>query len=305
MKYIFCIISFVFYAFAADIVFDDSGVFISSLSSSELQLYSDSTSASNWNSYGLTLLIHGWPQMAGVSLERARRCEEHTHSHLSHRALAAYYNSQGNTQQAVEELSPIPSDTYTQVMLAFLLQESSNLVRSDSLIKTITWDNSTLHGLEPLLSARQLRLSGYTEEASLVLQNSLLADSITEMVRDLYYLELLQTDGLNYSTTPESFIRCINADLVLSGGVYLAPLLSFLETLSDNPAALLARSRILSIFNRHEEAMEIIPPGSDCLISVELSLRKIELLIHLDMLNEAMDEVNELLERDRDRKSVV
>lgn len=266
---------------------------IPTLNHAELELLSDSSSSSNWAMYGLVQLEMGWPQKTKYALERADQCE--TPSPIMFRLHATYSWLQGDVQRALEYLAKDSTDFYSQVILTVYLQENYDLIEADSIISYMYPQCQFQQELVSFLTARQLRFNGNPNHARELLDEIVQADT-TGILRTLSYIELLLNHEAEETDIP--LISCIKADLNLLGGVYLDPLLSYLNKFRMDSKALLARSIILSILDQHNEAAQLIPSNKDTLISPELSLWRIELLLHLDKLNEAMDEVTTILLQD-------
>ncbi len=264
------------------------------LNRTELELYSDSTSSQNWSSYSLALLIRGWPEKARYALERADRCDNP--SPIMYRALATCSWLKGNTQESIEYLTQYPSDIYTDIALVAYLQENNDLTEADRLISDIHSQNSLQRGLVSLLNSRQLRLTGNMQQAFTLLDTALRSVRTPDILRSMYKLEMLLYHDRDMPDL--DYIDCVKTDIALTGGVYIDPLLSHINEFSSDFETLLLKSRILSILCRHREAEEIIPSSRGSVIYPELALWHIELLIHLDRMNEAMDEVLALLEQD-------
>ncbi|GEM_PF-6809513 len=259
------------------------------LADAEIAVYSDSGSAEAWSSLGLALLRAGWPERSEQALNFAY--ELNPSSPRSGRARAALSYTRGDTDKAIEFLESNPDDPLSKLMLISILQNEGNIEASEELISGSDFSEAFPATVYQLLESRKSRLSGQTLPASGGL-NEISSSSI--LVNSLIAAEHLVLNSDVSALSDSQINSIIDADLMITGGVYLRPILKILETSGDSNSSICAD--ILCILGRHDEAVTRLLTTNP--VSPDNRLRAAFLLIQMNKLNEADDELTEILRID-------
>ena len=218
-----------------------------SLSVAELELMADSTDATLWGRYGLSLLSLGDP-LAYLAFQTSSYLGD---SPQGLRGRASLKIQSGEVDSALEILLEDSSDVFVRIMQCCIYQYSKRSVESTELIDLMT-DVSLPEGAFELLLMRQARLSG----------QDTVADSISALLTNLNnsYSDIAFLDGFFQGTSLSSvdtvrIIRGLRADAVITGSVYFN---QAVEMALSGETSTAFSAEILSIAGRQEQAESVL-----------------------------------------------
>lgn len=258
----------------------------------ELELLPDSTCADSWASYALINMMEGRSDWCYYALEMGERCNDFSED--IYRVRASYEWLRGNRELAIGQLSNLPGNYKGRLINIAYLQENGNIDIASQLLDELDAEGYFCSDAAELLTARQLRLTGNTAEASVCIQEILNRSEVHPLMHNVACLEAFLYCGVDFP--PGVLQDCLNSDMTVFGGVHLLPLLEMLEETPPLDAqTLFLVCELLCILDRKEEAVQYLSsiPGSDISGSSEIYL--IEILIDLDRLDDAMNIADRIL----------
>ena len=252
--------------------------YIPSQSTCELELFADSATASSWGNYGLCLLSQGYRRASRVLAAAVSV----GYSSEANRGLVTLRMLEENAEEALEIINSNPGDAVSLIMKCAILQEASLLHESDSLFEYLSLCELPA-GASELLKIRQLRAAGLSSTADSLLRITM-EDSCSGSYCDIIYLDGIVREATGIAIEDEKILRGIQADIVLTGGVYVADIIDFLSADSSCTSDRHLLSRVLGISGAWVDALDVLSP-----VEIEaMTQEEIEWYIYLLIQNDQM-----------------
>ncbi len=217
------------------------------LSVAELELMADSTDATSWGRYGLSLLNRGDP-LADLAFQT---CSYLGDSPEGLRGRASLKVQSGEVDSALEILSADSSDVFVRIMQCCIYQYSERSAEANELLQFMT-DESLPEGAIELLLIRQARLS----------RHDTVADSIAGILTNLNnpYADIAFLDGFLQGAALSNVdtirvIRGLRADAVLTGSVYFG---QAVEIALSGEMSTAFSAEMLSVVGRGDQAEKVL-----------------------------------------------
>ncbi len=256
-----------------------AGIF-PSLCETELELRSDSTSATAWGRYGLALLADGkdrseWVLNNGISIAETPE---------GLRGLASLAVQEEDTGKAIQLLMHNTLDIPCRIMLCCVLQESGEYSRADSLLKHLT-ESDSFSDAAGLLQIRQLRGEGFSDQAD-SLAEELLRSAGHELLPLISLDLLLASDSAAAMDCPD-ILKAMKTDFILTGSVYRSRILAEFTSAQMEAEKPFQTARILALSGDMNNAERILSQLNTQQMSLDELVFYSNLLLQTDKLNEA------------------